>query len=405
MKEPIRWAFNRMPQNRSAAGRGPVTLESTRLAMEFHGSFPGYEPTPLVSLPALAAALGLGGVFVKDESKRFGLNAFKALGATFAMGSYLADRLGVSIGELPYEKMVSDEVRQKLGRVTFYAATDGNHGRAVAWTAAALRQPAVIYMPKGSSKRRLDNILVTGANASITDMNYDDAVRFAAREAENNGGVIIQDTAWPGYEEIPSHIMQGYATLAAEAVGQMSQKPTHVFLQAGVGSFAGAVQGYLTELYGGNAPKVVVMEASAADCYYRSAMKGDGTAVNVGGNLFTLMAGLACGEPNTVAFEVLKSHSAAFVSCPDWVSAYGMRILGNPLPGDPPVVSGESGAVGAGLLSSVMEQEELSALREGLGLDGTSRVLLISTEGDTDPEGYRDVVWRGKNDFYFQAEG
>ncbi|MFT9076887.1 diaminopropionate ammonia-lyase [Ethanoligenens sp.] len=400
----IKWILNTIKEQENGECSCVISLQSTEKARRFHQSFPDYKPTPLISLKSLARHLGIGTISVKDESKRFGLNAFKVLGATYAMGNYLAKRMRTSIDELPFSRMVSDETRQRIGNVLFYAATDGNHGRAVAWTAQQLKQPAVIYMPKGSSQKRLQNILETGAKASITNLNYDDAVRFASQEAEKHNGIIIQDTAWSGYQEIPTHIMQGYATLAAEAIEQMDAKPTHVFLQAGVGSFAGAVQGYLYALYGDDAPKVVIMEADAADCYYRSAVKGDGTIVPVTGDLLTLMAGLACGEPNPIAFELIKRYSTAFVSCPDWVSAYGMRILGNPLAGDSPIISGESGAAGAGLLVSIMKQGDLAALREKLELNAQSRVLLISTEGDTDPEGYRDVVWRGKDQYSMQTK-
>ncbi|MFT9055184.1 MAG: diaminopropionate ammonia-lyase [Ethanoligenens sp.] len=400
----IKWILNTIKEQENGGRSCVISLQSTEKARQFHQSFPDYKPTPLISLKSLARHLGIGTISVKDESKRFGLNAFKVLGATYAMGNYLAKRMRTSIDELPFSRMVSDETRQRIGNVLFYAATDGNHGRAVAWTAQQLKQPAVIYMPKGSSQKRLQNILETGAKASITNLNYDDAVRFASQEAEKHNGIIIQDTAWSGYQEIPTHIMQGYATLAAEAIEQMDAKPTHVFLQAGVGSFAGAVQGYLYALYGDDAPKVVIMEADAADCYYRSAAKGDGTIVPVTGDLLTLMAGLACGEPNPIAFELIKRYSTAFVSCPDWVSAYGMRILGNPLAGDSPIISGESGAAGAGLLVSIMKQGDLAALREKLELNAQSRVLLISTEGDTDPEGYRDVVWRGKDQYSMQTK-
>lgn len=397
--KPIKWVFNQMPKNPTEKMNNVISKNSTLEAKKFHQSFPGYAPTPLIKLSHLSSYLGVEAIYVKDESKRFGLNAFKGLGATFAMGNYLAKRLGISIDELPYDRMISDEVREKIGKVIFYAATDGNHGRAVAWTAQQLKQPAVIYMPKGSTQRRLQNILDTGAKGSITELNYDDAVRFAFSEAEKTGGVMIQDTAWSGYEEIPTHIMQGYATLASEAIEQMGENPTHVFLQAGVGSFAGAIQGYLTALYGDEAPKVIIMEADAADCYYRSAVKASGSIVPVTGDLLTLMAGLACGEPNTISFEIIKNQSKAFVSCPDWVSAYGMRILGNPLTGDEPIVSGESGAVGAGLIACIMREKALAKFRERLGLDENSRVLLVSTEGDTDPESYRDIVWRGKDRF------
>lgn len=392
----IQWVPNSRINERTELCRA-LSAEETGKALAFHKSFPNYSPTPLADLKAAAEHLGVGSLYVKDESYRFGLNAFKVLGATYAMGRVLAERLGEDIGDLPHARLVSPEIRKKLGDITFYATTDGNHGAAVAWTARELGQKSVIYMPKGSSPARLENIRQYGAQASITELNYDDGVRFAQAQAVKTGGVMIQDTAWEGYEKIPLWIMQGYATLAAEALSQMPQKPTHVFLQAGVGSFAGAVQGYLAALYGKEAPKVVVMEAAAADCFYRSAIAADGKARFVGGDMYTLMAGLACGEPNTLAFELLTSWSKAFVSCPDWVTAYGMRILGNPLGSDQRVVSGESGAVGMGLLASIMENSALSDLRALLDLNENSRVLLISTEGATDPGTYRDIVWRCRN--------
>ncbi|EQG06812.1 pyridoxal-phosphate dependent enzyme, partial [Clostridioides difficile] len=167
------------------------------------------------------------------------------------------------------------------------------------------------------------------------------------------------------------------------------------FVQAGVGSLAGAVQGYVASIYD-ECPITVVVEADEADCYYKSAEAGDGKPRFVGGDMPTIMAGLACGEPNTIGFEVLKNHAAAFVSAPDWVSAKGMRTLGNPLNGDEKVISGESGAVTTGLLVAAMEREDLADLRKDLKLDENSRILLISTEGDTDPDKYRSIVWDGE---------
>ncbi|MFL8676177.1 diaminopropionate ammonia-lyase, partial [Clostridioides sp. GD02404] len=247
---------------------------------------------------------------------------------------------------------------------------------------------------------RLNKIKGEGADASITDLNYDDAVRLANDYAEaDDHGVMVQDTAWDGYEEIPAWIMQGYGTMAQEAIEQLKEygvdRPTHVFVQAGVGSLAGAVQGYVASIYD-ECPITVVVEADEADCYYKSAEAGDGKPRFVGGDMPTIMAGLACGEPNTIGFEVLKNHAAAFVSAPDWVSAKGMRTLGNPLNGDAKVISGESGAVTTGLLIAAMEREDLADLRKDLKLDENSRILLISTEGDTDPDKYRSIVWDGE---------
>lgn len=400
--DKIKWKLNTLPKvddNEKQKGIEFLRDKEISKVKGFHESIPQYERTPLVKLENLAKMLGVEGVYLKDESYRFGLNAFKVLGGSFAMAKYMADKLGKDISELPYEKLISDEVRNELGDVTFFTATDGNHGRGVAWTANKLKQKSVVYMPKGSSLIRLNNIKAEGAKASITELNYDDAVRLATEDAAKVGGLVVQDTAWEGYEDIPAWIMQGYGTMAKEAVEQLSEygveRPTHVFIQAGVGSLAGAVQGYMAAKFE-ECPITVVVEADKADCFYKSAEAGDGKPRFVGGDMQTIMAGLACGEPNTIGFEILKNYSEAFISAPDWVSAKGMRILGNPLVGDEKVISGESGAVTTGTLVSIMQDESLAELRKALKLDENSKVLLISTEGDTDPDKYRSIVWDGE---------
>ena len=235
----------------------------------------------------------------------------------------------------------------------------------------------------------------------VTDLNYDDAVRMTWARARERGWVMVQDTAWDGYEDIPAWIMQGYTTLAAEALEQMrtagTQAPTHVFLQAGVGSFAGAVLGCLAAELGPDMPVFVIVEPHRANCIYRSVLAADGRPHSVAGDLDTLMAGLACGEPNTISWPLLRDYAAACVSCPDCVAADGMRILAAPRGGDVPVLSGESGAVTTGVLQWIMQSEEGAEAREKLRLNGTSTVLLISTEGDTSPSTYRDVVWFGRH--------
>jgi diaminopropionate ammonia-lyase len=374
-------------------------------AFEFHRSFPQYSETPLVNLSRLAAYFGIKGIYVKDEYFRFDLDAFKVLGGSFAIAKYIAGQLGKDIAELGYDALVSDETKRKLGDITFYTATDGNHGRGVAWAANRLRQKAVVLMPKGSSQARLQNILKEGADASITELNYDDAVRLASKMASKDPhGVVVQDTAWDGYETIPGWIMQGYGTMALEAYTQLKasgvERPTHIFVQAGVGSMAGAIAGYFANLFpgasagGANPPVVVVVEASAADCLYISSLAGK--LVGVKGNLHTIMAGLACGEGNTISWEILTNHTKCFVSAPDWVASRGMRVLAVPLKGDTKVISGESGAVTAGLLFTLLRDAEYKDFREALGINADSVVLLFSTEGNTDPEKFRDVVWDGE---------
>ena len=396
MNEPIQWTLNQMPPAQDPH-LSIMTPENVEQARTFHRSFPQYAPTPLARLDGMARHLGLGGLFVKDESYRFGLNAFKVLGGSFAMARCIAGQLGRDVAEMTYDYLTSDAFRAEFGQTVFFTATDGNHGRGVAWAARQLGQKAVVRMPKGSSQRRFDHIAREGAQVTIEQVNYDDCVRLAAAEAaQTPRGVVIQDTAWEGYEEIPAWIMQGYGTMAGEAAEQLGRRPTHVLVQAGVGSLAGAVVGYFSNLYPENPPKFIVVEARAADCLYRGAAAGDGAPRTVGGDLRTIMAGLACGEPNPVSWDLLRSRAAAFLSCPDWVSARGMRMLAAPVKGDPAVTSGESGAVGMGALSVLLEDPAYAPLRRALELDGDSQVLLFSTEGDTDPEQYRKIVWEGE---------
>ena len=373
---------------------GPETAEKARC---FHRSFPEYRETPLVELKALSKRLGVTSIRVKDESFRFGLNAFKVLGGSYALGSYIAKKLGVDLSELPYERLISPEVREKLGPITFVTATDGNHGRGIAWTASKLKQKSVVFMPKGSTEERLQNIQALGAEASITDLNYDDTVRHALACQEQYGWALIQDTAWPGYEEIPGWIMEGYTTMASEIREQLQgEKPTHIFLQAGVGAMAGAICGYFTALYGdAERPVITIVEPDQADCLYRTAKANDGQLHAVTGDMRSIMAGLCCGEPCTIGWEILRDHADHFISIPDSVAAKGMRILGHPLPGDARVISGESGAATMGFVAEVLTNPELTDLKQELALNSESRILCISTEGDTDRANYRRIVWDG----------
>lgn len=399
MNQPIQWAVNKMPKTEDAQ-LSVMALDEIKKARTFHESFPQYSKTPLAKLDQMASYLGVKEVYVKDESYRFGLNAFKVLGGSFAMARYIAQQTGKDVSELPYEVLTSDKLREEFGQATFFTATDGNHGRGVAWAANKLRQKAVVYMPKGSTQTRLENIRKENATATIEECNYDECVRMAAAAAAKTpNGVVIQDTAWDGYEEIPAWIMQGYGTMAMEANEQLAEygcdRPTHVFVQAGVGSLAGAIQGYFANRYPENPPVVVVVEADVAACLYKGAAAGDGEIRIVDGDMQTIMAGLACGEPNTISWDILKNHVGVFVSAPDWVAARGMRMLSAPIKGDPQVTSGESGAAPFGLLATVMTDDNYKELRDAIGLTADSKVLLFSTEGDTDPERYKNIVWEG----------
>ncbi|EGQ8926259.1 diaminopropionate ammonia-lyase [Vibrio parahaemolyticus] len=365
------------------------SVEQAKQARAFHSQIDGYQPTPLVSLPALATQLGVKAILVKDESKRFGLNAFKVLGGSYALGRQLAKHLNVDIAEIDL-KTVSSKLEAPL---TFATATAGNHGTGVAWAAREMGQQAVVYMPKGSPQASVDRIRGLGAECIVTEVNYDDTVRLANDTAQANGWMLVQDTAWEGYEEIPTWISQGYMTMADEAVEQVDQlgfdAPSHVILQAGVGAMAGGVLGYLADRLDPTKFDTIIAEPKAADCIYRSGTSQAGNIINVTGDLSSIMAGLACGEPNPVTWPILRDCSRYFIAVEDNVAATGMRMYGNPLAGDRAITSGESGAVTLGALNEIVKHNG------NVGLNEDSVVLLFSTEGDTNPERYRSIVWEG----------
>ena len=396
MTENIRWVINQLPKTKDDHLQ-IMSVDEVSRAKKFHQSFPQYSVTPLINLEKISRYLGLEAVKVKDESYRFGLNAFKVLGGSFAIARYIAEEIGTNVNNLPYETLKSKELRDKFGSATFFSATDGNHGRGVAWAANQLGQKSVIIMPKGSSQTRLNNILAENSKAWISDVNYDECVRQAAKLAsQTEHGVVVQDTAWEGYEEIPSWIMQGYGTMASEAAEQFGERPTHIFVQAGVGSLAAAVIGYFVNLYKENPPIMIVVEAEAAACLYKGALAGDGKPRIVEGDMDTIMAGLACGEPNIIAWDILKNHADCFLAIDDSVAARGMRMLAAPLKGDTQITSGESGAAPFGALATIMTQDKYKELRDVLKLNNKSKVLLFSTEGDTDPQRWKNIIWEAK---------
>lgn len=274
MTEEIKWALNK---NKTGTGTGETDLlfgdGEISGVMEFFRNCTFYKPTPLYKLEALSEKLGVEGIYVKDESSRLGHKSFKTLGGFYAILKYLAQKLGKRIDEMDLDELRSEAFRKKLGEITFACTTDGNHGFGVAWTAQQLQQKAVVYMPKGSSPKRVENIEAVGAKVIVTDKNYDDTVRITVSEAEKNGWVVVQDTAWEGYKDIPCSIIQGYSVIAAEALEQMrrehSLRPSHIFVQAGVGALAAAIIGYFAAAVPSDPPVMTVVEPEAADCVYR----------------------------------------------------------------------------------------------------------------------------------------
>lgn len=400
-QRPVQWLENErvLEGQVSSYVRQMFPEGITKTARDFHQQIPGYKMSPLKNLPRLASRLGLGGIWVKDESNRLRLGSFKVLGGSFAIYQAIRERLGMMDRELTYEELTSPEIRAKLGDIVFAAATDGNHGRGVAWSATQLGFRSIIYVHKLTSAARIEAIQKNGAKVVVIDGTYDDAVHQVNVDAKCNGWQVIADTAWEGYEDIPRWVIQGYSTMLAETQEQLAAqgliRPTHLFVQAGVGSLAAATIGYYTNLFGSERPTTVVVEPDRAACLYHSAEVGDGAPHNFEGNLDTIMAGLACGDPNPIAWDLLKETTDYFVKSPDYVAAKGMRVYGVPLAGDPFIVSGESGAVTLGVLMFIMQLPELVPLREKLGLGPDSQVLLVNSEGNTDPDDFRRVVWEG----------
>ncbi len=371
----------------------------SRLARSFHRQIPDYRITPLKSLNNLAAMLKIGGIWVKDESLRLSLNSFKVLGGSFAIYRFIKHQLGIDHLELPFSELISAEIKKKLGKITFAAATDGNHGRGVAWAANKLGHKSVIYVHQNTSVIRIKAIESYGAKVKIVKGTYDDAVKKVIAEARKHNWQIISDTSWEGYKEIPLWVMQGYTGLLSEVQEQLGSqgviKPTHIFVQAGVGALAASMVGYYCSLMRNKAPISIIVEPDRAACLFKSIKMKDGKPHKIKGNLNTAMAGLACGEPSPIAWKILKNYADFFITCPEYVASKGMRVYGMPLKGDPVVVSGESGAVTLGALMFILENSGLRQLKQQLALDKNSQVLLINTEGNTDPDHFREVVWDG----------
>lgn len=307
--------------------------------------------------------------------------------------------MGKEIDEVDFN-FIKNNAAAEINNVPFITATDGNHGRGIAWAAHELGQKAIVYLPMNSAKRRVEAIKETGAEAIVTDVNYDETVLMAIERSKEIGGYMVQDTAWEGYTDVPTWIMQGYTTMGMETIDQLAllgyESPTHVFLQAGVGGMAAAILGLFANVYKQKAPKAVIVEPNAANCIFTSAEFDDGEPHNVEGDLKTIMVGLACGVPNPIAWPIIRDFSEMYLTCDDAIAARGVRIFANPLKDDPKIVSGESGAAGIGAFSILMGLEDLSEIRDVLGLDENSVVLFFNTEGDTDPVNYSEIIWNGK---------
>ena len=346
-----------------------------RQVKNFHRSLEN-KKTPIVSLPSLARFLGINRLLLKDESKRFGLGSFKALGASYAMNNQIQNNPQIEV---------------------FCTATDGNHGRAVAWMSRKLGRKAVIYMPKGTVPARVDAIKNEGAEVFVIGGGYDAAVKTASSHVEkenkkNNYQTfsLIQDTAWEGYEEIPLDIMRGYSTQFSEIGEQIrDQKVDVLFLQSGVGSWAASVIGYIIREWE-QVPFFISVEPYSANCLYESIKKG--YRVTVENNKKTNMAGLNCGSVSSLAWQILKNGLSGAISISEKLSERAMKTLASKSSSDPEIISGESGAAGLAGLIGLCDSQKFKNFKKTIHLNNRSSILVINTEGDTDPLNYQEVV-------------
>lgn len=362
-----------------------LSPDQAQRVMAFHREVLGYAPTPLRSLDALAAECGVKALLVKDESSRFGLRAFKGLGGIYAVAQTAGKQLGLKPDQITIPELKKPEHQAALRQLTFATATDGNHGKGVAWAAGLLGCPAKVFMPKGSSPYRAQAIRDAGqAEVTITPWNYDDTVNYVNKCAAQNGWVLVQDTSWEGYEQVPKWIMQGYTTMAQEVAAELEQIPTHIFLQAGVGAMAGAVAGYFQARYGAACPKIVLVEPYGAACIFESMEAEDGKPHTAKGNGETIMAGLNCGSPCTVAWDILRDYGSFSLRCGDDAARLGMRTLKKY-----GIISGESGAAGVGAFLELAKSPEQKAR---LGIGPEASILFFSTEGNTDPVSYEQIT-------------
>ena len=383
------WVINRHQPAAPVAGAGVLTAAGLAAAKAEITAWPDYAPTPLHDLAGLAGALGFARLFYKDESARFTLRSFKALGGAYAVirqaQAFLKTRLGETVATADIR---AGRYRDALADWTVCTATDGNHGRSVAWGAQMIGCRAVIYIHAEVSAGRQQAMEGFGAEVRRITGNYDDSVRIAAETAAEADWVVVSDTSWPGYAAIPTDVMHGYMLMADEAIDQLDGRvPSHVFLQGGVGGMAAAVAATFELRFGAKRPKIIVAEPSLAACLFATAKAG--APVTIEGDLATLMAGLAAGEVSPLAWTVLRSVADGFVYVPDGDVPPLMRRLAAPTGGDPAVEAGESALCGLAAALRIAGEAEAAAAFQ---LDAASEVLIFGSEGATDPTLYAELV-------------
>ncbi|MGF1706452.1 diaminopropionate ammonia-lyase [Enterovibrio baiacu] len=373
----------------SAEQRSVLNVEGAQAAIRDITRWPGYAPTPLYELSATAKSAKLGKLWYKDESQRFGLKSFKALGGAYAVAKQLQLVLQARHGEMPtMDDLLAGKWQKEAADVVVSCATDGNHGRSVSWGAQMFGCQCIIYVHRDVSEGRKQAMESFGAQVIRITGNYDESVRTADTEAKKHGRVIVSDTSYEGYMEIPKDVALGYTVMLSEIVEQLDGEiPTHVFVQGGVGGLASAVCGYFWDIWGEARPRFIIVEPEEANCLQQSALAGK--PVPVLGDLETLMAGLACGEVSSLAWTILSNGADDFMTISEEAIPQAMRILAKGREAEPAIEAGESAVPGYAAAIIANHSPEYA---NKLGLDSTSRVLVLGTEGATDPELYRELV-------------
>jgi len=363
-----------------------TSLQQAEAAFADISSWPEYRPSPLRQLEQLAAQIDVAAIHYKDESQRFGLKSFKALGGAYAVARQLQAQIKQQSGaDASIDDLLAGRYQSIVRSIVISCATDGNHGRSVAWGCQMFGCGCVIYIHRDVSVGRQQAMQAFGAEVIRISGNYDESVRRAASDAATHGRIIVSDTSYPGYVDIPRDVALGYTVMLAEAVRQLGASiPTHVFIQAGVGGLAAAVCAYFWELWGAERPRFIVVEPEQANCLQESARQGK--RVTVEGDLDTLMAGLACGEVSLLAWDILQPGVDDFLTISEDAVAPCMQLLAR---GVPPIEAGESAV--AGLAAAIVARED-ATLAAPLGLDASSRIFVIGTEGATDPEVYQRLI-------------
>jgi len=364
-----------------------LSLKKAEHAFETITSWPNYQASDLHLLESMAKEANIAQIYYKDESTRFGLKSFKALGGAYAVTRFLQEHLSLLNGKEPsMSDLLSGHYKEQLKDVVVSCATDGNHGRSVAWGAQMFGCQCIIYIHRDVSVGRQSAMEAYAAKVIRITGNYDESVRQAAVDAKKYDRAIISDTSYEGYTKVPANVALGYTVMLSETVTQLNgQIPTHVFIQAGVGGLAAAVCGYFWDLWGDKRPRFVVVEPEAANCLQESAKAGELQVVE--GDLDTLMAGLACGEVSHIAWEILDKGADDFITLSEDSVAPCMRALEQHTPS---IEAGESAVAG---LAACIVGAQNAKWRLALGLDEHSKVLVLGTEGATDPELYQELVF------------